>query len=206
MCLSCYPVQTIVCLNCWSVRKGRAFGDLQWVTIVKQQVEDQLIVFINVDYLEVAGPPQQLPGSPKLTSANLSVVSNTVWASSTALLFCQSVSLVMWHTSRRHSWLSSVYGLCVILPSLILSMFSNIGTEEECRRQGITFLPMAAESLGGWHKVAVDQVEKLARAIARHTGQQFEEAQRHLWQSLSVHLMKGNAQLLANRIPEEETS
>ena len=80
------------------------------------------------------------------------------------------------------------------------------GAEEECRRQGITFLPMAAESLGGWHKVAVDQVEKLARAMARHTGQQFEEAQRHLWQSLSVHLMKGNAQLLANRIPEEETS
>ena len=80
------------------------------------------------------------------------------------------------------------------------------GAEGECRRQGITFLPLAAEALGGWHQVAVDQVGKLAGAMACHTGQQLEEAQRHLWQSLSVHLMKGNAQLLANRIPEEETS
>ena len=51
----------------------------------------------------------------------------------------------------------------------------------------------------------IDQVRKIAGAMARHTGQDFEEAQRHLWQSLSINLMKGNAQLLANRIPEEET-
>ena len=75
---------------------------------------------------------------------------------------------------------------------------------EVCRRQGITFLPLAAESLGGWHPVAEEQVRKLAGAISRHTGQELEEAQRHLWQSLSVHLMKGNAALLANRIPDEE--
>ena len=34
--------------------------------------------------------------------------------------------------------------------------------------------------------------------------QELEEAQRHLWQSLSVLLMKGNAALLANSVPDEE--
>ena len=72
------------------------------------------------------------------------------------------------------------------------------------RRQGITFLPLAAEALGGWHQVAVEQVRKLAGAISPHTGQELEETQRHLWQSLSVHLMKGNADTLANGIPDEE--
>ncbi len=39
----------------------------------------------------------------------------------------------------------------------------------DCDREGIQFLPLAAESLGGWHPVAVAQVEKLAVALARHT-------------------------------------
>ena len=32
---------------------------------------------------------------------------------------------------------------------------------EKRRRQGIVFLSLAAESLGGWHPVAVDQIMKL---------------------------------------------
>ena len=28
------------------------------------------------------------------------------------------------------------------------------GTEEDCRGQGIAFLPMVAETFGGWHSVA----------------------------------------------------
>ena len=71
----------------------------------------------------------------------------------------------------------------------------------DCSRQGITFIPMAAESLGGWHKVAVDQVLKLGGALARNTGQEEQEAKQQLWQKLSILLMKGNAALFTNRIP-----
>ena len=77
------------------------------------------------------------------------------------------------------------------------------GAQEEYMRQGITFLPLAVKSPGGWHQVAMDQVRKLAGAEARQTGQDPEESQRFLWQALSVYLMKGNAALFANRIPEE---
>ena len=45
------------------------------------------------------------------------------------------------------------------------------GAAEDCRRQGIAFLPLAVESLGGWHAGAEKEVKKLAAAMARHTGQ-----------------------------------
>ena len=45
-------------------------------------------------------------------------------------------------------------------------------TEEECRRQEIIFLPLAAKALGGGHPLAVDQVKKLGGALARQTGEE----------------------------------
>ena len=34
------------------------------------------------------------------------------------------------------------------------------GAEEECRRQGVAFLPMVAETFGGWHSAAQREVKK----------------------------------------------
>ena len=73
---------------------------------------------------------------------------------------------------------------------------------EECRRQGIVFLPLAAESLGGWHPVAVAQLGKLGAALARQTGQEEGEVKGQLFQRLSLLLQKGNAALFSNRMPE----
>ena len=75
------------------------------------------------------------------------------------------------------------------------------GAEEECRAQGIAFLPMVAESLGGWHNVAEREVKKLGAALARHTGQDEGEAISHLWGRLGVLLQRGNAAILGNRVP-----
>ena len=72
---------------------------------------------------------------------------------------------------------------------------------ELCRQQGIAFLPLAAESLGGWHQVAEREVKKLAAALARNTGQPEGEAAAHLWGRLGVLLQRGNAALLGNRVP-----
>ena len=60
---------------------------------------------------------------------------------------------------------------------------------------------MPVETLGGWHPKAELQIKKLARAQARTTGKDEDEAIRHLFQRLSVLLVKGNAALLVNRIP-----
>ena len=55
--------------------------------------------------------------------------------------------------------------------------------------------------MGGWHKKAVEQFRKLARALARSTGKEEDDAIRHLFQQLGVLLVKGNAALLLNKIP-----
>ena len=75
------------------------------------------------------------------------------------------------------------------------------GAEDLCRQQGLAFLPLVAESLGGWHPSAQKQVKKLGSALARHTGQPDGEATGHLWQRLGVLLQRGNANLFNNRIP-----
>ena len=77
------------------------------------------------------------------------------------------------------------------------------GAEEECRRQGIAFLPIVAETFGGWHPEAGRQVKKLGTALARHTGQEEGEAVSHLWSRMGILLQRGNAAILGNRIPTQ---
>ena len=72
---------------------------------------------------------------------------------------------------------------------------------ELCRQQGIAFVPLAAESLGGWHHRAEKELKKLADALARNTGQPEGETAAHLWGRLGVLLQRGNAALLGNRVP-----
>jgi hypothetical protein len=76
-----------------------------------------------------------------------------------------------------------------------------VGAEAACRQQGIAFVPLAFESFGGMHEVALAEVQKLAAALARHTGQEEAEACLHLYGRLSILLQRGNAVILANRIP-----
>ena len=42
-------------------------------------------------------------------------------------------------------------------------------------QEGIKFIPIVAETLGGWDKVAVEEIKKLAIAKARHLGGEEEE-------------------------------
>ena len=74
-------------------------------------------------------------------------------------------------------------------------------SEEACNSQGITFLPVVLESLGGFHGVATREVKKLASALARHTGEEEGGTIRRCFVRLSVLLMKGNAAILSNRVP-----
>ena len=78
----------------------------------------------------------------------------------------------------------------------------NRGALEDCRRQGIKFIPLAVESLGGWHELAVAEIRKLAAALARQTGQEEKECRSQLFQRLSTLLVRGNCALFVNRVPD----
>ena len=75
------------------------------------------------------------------------------------------------------------------------------GAADLCSQQGIAFIPIVAESMGGWHPVAEVQLKKLAGALARHTGEDEGEATSHLFSRCSMLLQKGLAALLLNRVP-----
>ena len=62
---------------------------------------------------------------------------------------------------------------------------------DQCDQQGIAFILVVAESLGGWHKVGLEQLRKLGSALARHTGQEEGETVSHLLTRASLLLQKG---------------
>ena len=70
---------------------------------------------------------------------------------------------------------------------------------QRCNEEGIEFLPVVVETLGGWHPEAIFVIKKLAGQLASQTGQRTEETTRHLFQRLSVLLARGNATLIIHR-------
>ena len=79
-------------------------------------------------------------------------------------------------------------------------------TGDQCLQEEIVFVPLALESLGGWHKAAVREVKKLGGALARHSGTEESAAITHLFQWLSVLLMKENSALIVNCVPDNVNS
>ena len=77
-------------------------------------------------------------------------------------------------------------------------------TADACRQQGLVFLPIALETLGGMHHLAVSQLKRLGAALARHTGSDEREVIGQLMQRISLHLMRSNAGMITSRRPEAD--
>ena len=73
--------------------------------------------------------------------------------------------------------------------------------EKNCEEQGISFFPLAVETLGGWSALAIKTLKSVAiLADARRSGSRDARvAPVRLLQSLSVCLMRGNATMIVIR-------
>ena len=60
------------------------------------------------------------------------------------------------------------------------------------------------ETLGGFHRVATDQVKQIGAALAQHQGIEVQVASRQLFQRMSITLMRGNAAMLMSRRPSDD--
>ena len=78
------------------------------------------------------------------------------------------------------------------------------GAAAACQEQGLSFLPIAVETLGGLHQVAVIQLKRLASALARQAGEDEGVATRQLFQRFALGLMRGNAVMLVSRSPDDD--
>ena len=77
--------------------------------------------------------------------------------------------------------------------------------KEMCAAEGITFLPLAVDTLGGWHPAALDTINRLGRQLARNVGREDQEVVRHLRQRLAVLMVRDNVAMLCARTPTYAT-
>ena len=82
--------------------------------------------------------------------------------------------------------------------SLFYSSCTIYTTEGIIRQQGIEFVPVVANSVGGWHNEALTQFRKLGSALSRNTGTEESVCIGQVIMKSSVLLQKG---LILNRSP-----
>ena len=78
------------------------------------------------------------------------------------------------------------------------------GAAQACQQQGLGFLPVAVETVGGFHVAAVEQVKRIGAALAGHQGSEDHVATRQLFQHLSLTMMRGNPAMLMSRMPNDQ--
>ena len=72
---------------------------------------------------------------------------------------------------------------------------------EACRSVGVYFVPIVAETLGGWSELAIDTIKSIGRLQGQRLSIPPPNSTRHLFQRLAISLWKGNATLLIRRQP-----
>ena len=66
--------------------------------------------------------------------------------------------------------------------------------DQNCRSEGIVFVPLAVETLGGWSSLAVDTIKAFSRLQDQRLGIAMNfSLRRHLFQRLSITLWRCNA-------------
>ena len=72
---------------------------------------------------------------------------------------------------------------------------------QSCRQQGITFMPLVVETLGGWDSEASFHLSKIAEMTAHRSSKRAGDVKRHFFQRLSILLQRANSSLIATRAP-----
>ena len=76
---------------------------------------------------------------------------------------------------------------------------SHLNTETECAQQGVSFIPMVAESSGGWGSEGMKHLRQLAKVAARHTGAEAGDVMGQWLQSLCVVIRSAKARAVLRR-------
>ncbi len=72
---------------------------------------------------------------------------------------------------------------------------------EACRSVGVAFIPLVAETLGGWSNRASDTIKDIGRLQGQRLGIPPADSITHLVQRLAIFLWRGNASMWMRRIP-----
>jgi len=76
--------------------------------------------------------------------------------------------------------------------------------DEECRLHGVTFVPMAVTTYGGWSNLAIATIDRFVRQAAREQNIPVFWMNRRVYGRLAVTIARRNAQALIARCPRRE--
>ena len=74
-------------------------------------------------------------------------------------------------------------------------------SRDACLQEGIAFIPIPVGALGGFHNKIVETICKLAKQPSKNTQREESLVINHLFERLSIQLMKGNSALFTSRAP-----
>ena len=76
----------------------------------------------------------------------------------------------------------------------------HLNTEHLCTEQGISFLPLVAETSGGWGPTGLKTITKLAKRIALSTEQPASIVMSQVLESLCAAIRRANARAVLKRM------
>ena len=71
----------------------------------------------------------------------------------------------------------------------------------DCDSQGIRFVPVAFHTTGGFSEIGRKEVKAVAGHMARTQGEDDSQVTLHCYQRISMAIQRGNASMLAARMP-----
>ena len=78
-----------------------------------------------------------------------------------------------------------------------------LGTDDDCRAQGIAFIPMIAETSGGWGPAAMCTIKRIAKAAAIRADLDPGKVLAAHLASLCTVIRRANARAVLRRSPED---
>jgi hypothetical protein len=73
--------------------------------------------------------------------------------------------------------------------------------EDCCAAEGLSFLPLAVDSYGGWHTRSLEALTKLGRQVARVVGKREDEAVMQLRQRAAILHVRDSVEIMRSRSP-----
>ena len=70
-----------------------------------------------------------------------------------------------------------------------------------CQAEGLAYVPLAVDTFGGWHPLALKTINRLPLELARATNGELGVVRRHLRQRLGVLFLRDNVAMLHAQTP-----
>ena len=70
-----------------------------------------------------------------------------------------------------------------------------------CQAESLAYVPVAIDTFGGWHSLALETINRLSQELARATDSELGMVRRHFRQRLAITFVRDNVAMMCARKP-----